>query len=345
MKQPTMKDVARMAGVSQPTVSHVINGTAPISEAVKNKVNEAIRELGYVPSVTAKNLKSHKSNIIGLIVPDVSIRFYSELVKVIETALRKKGYMIFLCNTFYNENLEREYIETLIQHNVLGVISGANLQDEMSYRLLESNNIPVTLLDTVNDVDWMFSVKIDNRMIARMAVSHLYNIGARNICYISEPFRNTLLQLRYEYFQQALAEFGLSHDENICFIGQYQYDNFSKLKMGYNLAANIMLNSKIDGVFASSDEFAFGVIRRLKEHGVQIPQQVPIMGCDNDPFSALISPSLTTIWQPINQMAEIGVQRLLRLINGETPEQKSMKLEPNIIIRESTMKIGKTQEG
>lgn len=345
MKQPTMKDVARLAGVSQPTVSHVINGTAPISDAVKEKVHEAIRELGYIPGGTAKQSKNQKSNMIGLIVPDVSIRFYSELVKVIETALRKKGYIVFLCNTFYNESLEREYIETLIQHNVLGVISGANLQDEMSYRLLERNNIPVTLLDTVNEVDWMFSVKVDNMMIARMAVSHLYNIGARNICYISEPFNNTLLKLRYEYFQQALAEFGLSHDDSICFIGQYQYDNFSKLKMGYNLAANIMLHSKIDAVFASSDEFAFGVIRRLKEHGVSIPQQIPIMGCDNDPFSALISPSLTTIWQPISQMGEIGVQRLLCLINGETLEQKTMKLEPNIIIRESTMKIGNTQEG
>jgi DNA-binding LacI/PurR family transcriptional regulator len=109
--------------------------------------------------------------------------------------------------------------------------------------------------------------------------------------------------------------------------------------MGYNIGANILLHDNIDAVFASSDEFAFGIVSRLREHGVDIPQQMLIMGCDNDPFSKMISPPLTTIWQPINKMAEIGVSMLTRIFKGETVEERSVCLEPNIIIRESTLKI------
>ena len=344
MKQPTMKDVAKLAGVSQPTVSHVINGTASISDIVIQKVNDAIDELGYVPNVMAKSLKTNKSNLIGLIVPDVSIRFYAEMVKLVETALRQKGLMVFLCNTFYDRRLERKYVETLIQHNVLGVISGSSLLDDRSGELLAKNQIPVTLLDTSRTNEHFFNVNVDNKKLAHIAVSHLYSTGAHNISYVSEPTETSVLIHRYEYFIQALAEFGLKYDKQICFISPNQYETNNKMQLGYNLGANILMHDKIEAVFASSDEFAFGVMARLKEHGVDIPQQIPIMGCDNDPFSTLVSPSLTTIWQPLVQMSQAGVQRLLRLIDGETLKTKTLNLEPNIIIRESTMKIAKKAE-
>jgi len=339
MKQPTMNDVAKLAGVSQPTVSHVINGTASISESVVKRVNDAIDELGYVPNAVAKSLKTNKSNIIGLIVPDVSIRFYAEMVKAIETGLRQEGCMVFLCNTFYDAELEMKYMRTLVEHNALGVISGYALSNEKAYNLLEKNNIPTVLLDAARNKDDLLNVKVDNYMLARMAVSHLYDVGARRISYVSEPTYCSVLGLRYEYFKKVIKEFGLSLDEKVCFIAQNQYENYNKMKTGYNLAANVLLNSDIDAVFASSDELAFGIIERLKEHKVQIPEQLQIMGCDNDPFSTMISPSLTTIWQPIIQMADISIKMILKLIDREKVDQTSIRLEPNIIIRESTMKI------
>jgi len=342
--QPTMKDVAKLAGVSQPTVSHVINGTASISDGVVKRVNEAIEQLGYIPNAMAKGLKTHKSQIIGIIVPDVGIRYYGEMVKAIEILLRKNGFMIFLCNTFYNGQLERDYIQTLIQHNVLGVIAGFGLIDEKSYQLLEKHNIPTVMLDSGNMGEKSYSVTIDNELMAHMAVSHLYDVGARVISYCSEPMGVNVLETRYTYFRKAVEEFGLEFDEKRCFIAQNPYDDYNKMKMGYNIAANILLYDNIDAVFASSDEFAFGIVSRLKEYGIEIPQQMQIMGCDNDPFSKLISPPLTTIWQPLNKMADIGVSMLASLINGEMVEETSVCLEPNIIIRESTLKI-RAQKG
>ena len=337
--QPTMKDVAKLAGVSQPTVSHVINGTASISDSVVKRVNEAIEQLGYIPNAMAKGLKTHKSQIIGIIVPDVGIRYYGEMVKAIEILLRKKGFMIFLCNTFYSSQLEHDYIQTLIQHNVLGVMAGFSLIDERSMPLLKKHNIPTVCLDSGNPQSKDNNVCVDNEMVARMAISHLYDVGARVISYCSEPMGVNVLETRYKYFRKAIEEFGLEFDEKRCFIAQNPYDDYNKMKMGYNIAANILLYDNIDAVFASSDEFAFGIISRLKEHGIDIPQQIQIMGCDNDPFSKLISPPLTTIWQPINKMADIGVSMLTSLIGGETLEETSVCLEPNIIIRESTLKI------
>jgi len=334
-----MNDVAKKAGVSQPTVSHVINGTATISESVIKKVNLAIKELGYVPNASARSLKTSKSNIIGLIVPDVSIHFYSEMVKAIETGLRKQGYIVFLCNTFYDGQLEAKYITTLVEHSVLGVISCSDVIDVESCSVLEKNNIPVVLLDTVEHRASLFNVKVDNYLLTKMAVSHLYDVGARNICYVSEPVQVSVLQLRYSCFKRAITECGLNFDEKICFVAQNKYEDFNKMKMGYTLAANILLNKNIDAVFCSSDEIAFGVIERLKEHGIKIPEQIQIMGCDNDPFSRIINPSLTTIWQPVAQMVDIGVKTILKMINGEAIENSAIKLEPNIIIRDSTMKI------
>jgi len=337
--QPTMKDVAKLAGVSQPTVSHVINGTAPISESVVKRVNEAIEQLGYIPNATAKSAKSRKSQIIGIIVPDVGIRFYAEMVKAIEMQLRKQGIMMYLCNTLYSNQLELDYVRTLIQHHVLGVIVGYSLLEEKSRQLLKKHGIPAVSLDVDGTTHDEYRVFVDNQMLARMAVSHLYDAGARVISYCSEPMGVDVLQARYKYFRNALQEYGLEFDERWCFIAQNPYDDYNKMKMGYNIAANILLHDNIDAVFASSDEFAFGIITRLKEHGIDIPQQIQIMGCDNDPFSKLISPPLTTIWQPINKMAGIGVSMLLSLIEGKKLEETSVCLEPNIIIRESTLKL------
>ena len=336
--QPTMKDVAKLAKVSQPTVSHVINGTASISENVVKRVNEAIETLGYIPNAMAKGLKTRKSQIIGIIVPDVGMRFYGEMVKAIEILLRERGFMIFLCNTFYDRQLECDYIQTLIQHNVLGVITGFGLIDEKSYTLLVKHNIPTVMLDSTNP-DVGYNVYVDNEKMAHMAVSHLYDVGARTISYCSEPMACILLEARHAYFKKAVEEFGLVFDERLCFIAQNQYDEYNKMKMGYNIAANVLLHDNIDAVFASSDEFAFGIVSRLKENAINIPQHIQIMGCDNDPFSSMISPSLTTIWQPINKMAEIGVAMLSKLINSEAVEEQSICLEPDLIIRESTLKI------
>ncbi len=337
-----MKDVAKKVGVSQPTVSHVINGTAPISENVRRKVLSAIDELGYVPNAMAKGLKTRKSAIVGLIVPDVSLHYYSAVVKAVERAMRLQGYMVFLCNTFYNAEVESQYIETLIQHNVIGVMSCSDLLEKKSFKLLERHRIPIVLIDSRTDTgDGVTRIGVDNLEIARIAVNHLYEVGARNICYVSEPLGAEVIGLRVNAFKQAMNEKGLECSDKNCFIAPKQYDTYDKMQQGYNIGANILVNPSIDAVFASSDEFAFGVLSRLKEYGVGIPEDILLMGCDNDELSAMITPSLTSVVQPIKQMAKLGVKMLCDAIKEEKVSSETIVLEPSILIRESTVKIGK----
>ena len=337
--QPTMTDVARLAGVSQATVSHVVNGTASISDNVVKKVQDAMRELGYVPSSASRGARGDKASVVGIVIPNVGIRFYGEIVHSIEQLLRQKGYVIFLCNTFYDSKLERTYVMELIRHRAVGVIAGYGLLNEESKALLKKHRIPTVMLDTERNLGEDYSVHIDNQKLARMAVSHLYDVGSRTISYCSEPLRYEVLKTRYRYFQEALEEFGLKFEEKNCFIEQTQSEDYRKVKMGYNIAANILMQDHIDAVFASSDEFAFGIISRMKEYGVDIPGDIQIMGCDNDPFSKLLTPSLTTIWQPITKMAEIGVLMLTNLMEGKPVEEREVCLEPSIVIRESTLKV------
>ena len=121
------------------------------------------------------------------------MHFYAEIVKAIETGLNKQGYMVFLCNTFYDPMLELQYMRTFVEHNVIGVISGSDLLDEQSHEILIKNEIPVVLLDTAKDRAGHLNVKVDNYLLAKMAVSHLYDVRAKNISYVSEPIRGSVL--------------------------------------------------------------------------------------------------------------------------------------------------------
>lgn len=335
----TMRDVAKAAGVSQPTVSHVLNDTASISPAVREKVLSIIDQMGYTQDAIAKSLKTRKTNVVGLIIPDASIGYYAEIISTVERELRNEGLILFLCNTLYNPDLEEQYIKALLQHNVSGIIVGYGLYNTDSYSDALKNDIPlVTLDDTfMYEENFIPYVRINNDSIASLAANHLYKIGARKIAFVSEPLFNDALKQRYAGFKSSLKELGLEFDESRCFIEHNQYD---KIDMGYNLGANIVLDNSIDAAFASSDQLAFGIIKRLKEFNRKTPDEIAIMGCDDAPLAKLISPELTTIAQPKTEMAKIGTHLLIKQINGQKLDynEKGTTLEPSLIIRTSTMK-------
>ncbi|MCL6087364.1 MAG: LacI family transcriptional regulator [Actinobacteria bacterium] len=335
-KQATMKDVAKLAGVSQPTVSHFINGTAPVSHTVAEKMQKAIKELGYMPNALARNLKQERTNTIGLIIPDIDNGYYTEITKNVEKNLREHGFITFLCNTFYDERLEKLYINSLIQQKVAGIVIGYGLIGKKAYEDVCKFEIPAILMDDKVEDDELNipSVEVNNFTGSKLAVEHLYNIGAKKICYASEPLFNRTSNLRFEGFKKAMKEFGYGENDSFICIENNQYN---KIEMGYNIGAQILLNNNIDAVFASSDQLAFGIIQRLKEHNVSIPDEIAIVGYDDIQLSKLVTPMLTTVSQPKYFMAKKGVEILLKMINGEPLTKKLFLLEPSLIIRESTM--------
>lgn len=209
LKKATMKDVAKLANVSQAIVSHIINGTVPVSEETTARVRKAIKELDYFPNALAKGLKQKKTNTVGFLIPDIGSGYYSEIAKRVEVKLREFGFFTFFCNTFYDSNLEKLYIETLIQENVQGILLGYGLVNKKIYEEIQKLGINLVLLDdkeVINGVQ-VPSVEISNINGSFLAVQHLYNTGAKNICFASEPLFNRSLQLRYEGFCKAVKQF------------------------------------------------------------------------------------------------------------------------------------------
>ncbi|MGI6113131.1 MAG: LacI family DNA-binding transcriptional regulator [Mahellales bacterium] len=333
-KLPTMWDVARLAGVTQATVSHVINGTASISKEVKKRVMDAIDELGYVPNAAARSLKQNKTNTIGLIIPDVHSGFFSQMAKSVEENARKYGYITFLCNTSYHPQLEEFYINNLIQQHVAGIIIGYGLMDQNVCNKVLKARIPLVILDSCLEVDdyQVPSVEVDNIKGSWLAVEHLYNMGIREIGFISEPLFNNTLKLRYEGYIKAMETFGCTLNKYSINIQTKEYD---KIEMGYESVDNILMRGKPRAIFVSADQLAFGSIKRLLELKIRIPDDVAIVGYDDVPLSTVITPRLTTIRQPVDQMGKRGFQMLKKLIDGGKITNKRMILIPSLVVRES----------
>lgn len=335
-KAPTMKDIADIAGVSQATVSYVLNDSKNISEKVKKKILKAAEDLGYIPNAVARNLKKRETNIIGVVVPDVMNSYYNEIIKHIERLTREKGYFIYICYTMHEPEIEDWYVTSLIQQKVAGVILCYGLTNRECYKKLYKYNIPVVNIDdkTEDDEGQLSSILVDNIKGSFLAIQHFYSLGIRQICYISEPLYNLALRERYEGFIKAMKSFGLEiNKENIYIAGKEK--EYEKINLGYIATEMIISKARVRAIFASNDQIAFGVIKRLKEENIKIPEDIALIGYDNVPFSSVISPSLTTLNQPIETMCKKGTGKLFKIKNGEKDIKTKIILEPNLVIRDS----------
>lgn len=333
---PTMKEIARIAGVSQATVSYVINNTEGISEAVRKKVLEAADDLGYIPNMVARNLKKRKTNIIGILVPNVMNNYYNEIIKYAEKLTRERGYFIFIGYTMHDPNIEDWYTISLIQQKVAGVIVCYGLTNRDCYKKLQNYNIQfVAIDDEVTEVDrGAPSILVNNIKGSFLAIKHFVSLGIKDIAYCSEPLYCYSLRERYQGFLTAMMGFGLNVNPDMVYIAD-EKNAYEKIELGYRATKQILSKAKPKGIFASNDQIAFGIIKRLNEMGIRIPQDIAVIGYDNITFSSVLSPSLTTINQPIRTMSIQGVKTLLKTIKQETDIEKKLLLEPDLVIRDS----------
>lgn len=328
-KAYTMKDVAMRAGVTQPTVSHVINGTASISKEVCDRVNKVIEELGYIPNAFAKGLKTNKTNIVGLIIPDISNGYYANIAKILEKSLTKKGYASFLACTNYSEKAEEKCIENFLRYNADAVIIAYQFSHEKSLEKLKNEGKPFVLMqdeEMLND----YCVNTDDFFGGYTAAAHLLSTGRKKIAFAGEPFNLKAIENRYLGFKKALEEKEAGRKDNV-FVVDDAADKFScGLILGEKIA-----DSDFDGVFCTSDVIALGVIRALHEKKIKVPDDVAVVGYDDIPVAKLTTPGLTTITQPSEKMANLCVENVIKLINGEEVG-KTAVLKPKLTIRETT---------
>lgn len=339
--RPSIRDIAKAAGVSTSTVSRVFNRGnkySSISEEAYRRVMDAANELRYRPNLLARNLRTRKTKTIGLIVSDVEDPFVATIVKGTEKAIRQAGYVCTLANAAHSTEGQRLYADFFAHSMVDGILMtgfAGPRDDEALFPFISDDprvliRIPVVLIGHEFRDDRIVAVTADNVRGAREAVEHLLNLGHRRIVYIKGNHHHS--ELRLQGYREAFRVAGLTVDPGLVLPGG------NTAQEGYWAMKSFLQKSKPPtAVFCFSDLIAFGAIRALAEGGLGVPDHCSVVGFDNIEVSAFSNPPLTTVTQPGFQMGYLAADWLTRLIGGETfDEKRKIILPTELVIRSST---------
>ena len=337
----TIKDVAETAQVSITTVSHVINSTRFVSPEVRKRVEEAMTQLGYQPNGLARSLRMGKTKTIGLIVPDASNLYFAEYARCIEDLGFQHGYSVILCNT--DDNLEKEasYIDLLVNKQVDGVIFISAGGEGEALKKLKSQHIPIVIADREAAHINADLVLLDNLLGGYLATRHMIGLGHRRIACISGPSQLNPSAQRVNGYLQAMREAGLTTPENYILLGDFHFQSGERC-MDTLIALG---KERPSAVFACNDLMAMGAIRSARRQGLHLPEELSIVGFDNILLSQAFFPALTTIDQPIQEMAEAIIRVLLERMHNKditdsTINYQRILLKPVLVERDSCSLYG-----
>lgn len=326
----SIKDVAREAGVSIATVSRVINNVNVVNEETKKKVQAAINKLGYSPNIVAQSLKTQKSKSIGILVPDISSQFYPEIVRGAEDVANMYDYSIILCNSDFDTEKEKKYIRVLREKMVDGMLYMSSSLDPEILDTIKTLNIKTVLVETKGSEMEIPTVTIDNRQASKEAVEHLIEKGNKRIAYIGmKKDKVNAWAKRYEGYEDALKEHGLSVDPELTYYGDL------KAATGYKGIDHILSKHEIDAVFCASDEIAMGAINAIRDKKLNVPKDISVMGFNNIIEASLFYPKITTINQPMYDMGSVSMRMLIKMLKDEPIEDKHIVLSHQLIERDS----------
>ncbi len=331
----TMKDVAREAGVSTSTVSHVINNNRFVSEAIRDKVNAAIDRLNYAPSALARSLKLNQTRTIGMLLTASSNPFYSEVVLGVERSCYERGYSLILCNTDGDEERMNRSIETLLQKRVDGLIMMCTENHCPSQDALNRYpSLPIVMMDW-SPFDGANDIIQDNALIGgKMATEYLIHQGYSRIACITGPLDKTTAQQRLAGFRQAM------HEANLEIMPGYEVSGDFEFAGGLSAMQQLLtLPVPPDAVFASNDAMAVGVYQAVYQQGLNIPTDVAVMGYDDIQLAQYMTPPLTTIHQPKDELGELAIDTLLHRLQEPDTEAQVLSLTPELIMRGSVGKF------
>lgn len=314
----TIQDVAKRAGVSISTVSRVVNGYVHVSSELREKVESAIKELEYRPSQVARSLASQKTNLIGIIVPDLTYHYYANMISSIEEQASLNGYNIVVCNIKEDLKKEKKYIHVLMEMWAQGIILMHEKMDPSTKKLLKDSKIPTVLASVKIDGLDIPNVNIDDYKAAYDATEFLIKNGHKRIGFISGDMRDiTAGRQRYEGYVGALRDYKLKADLSIIKEGNFQIED------GYNKMAEIMkVKDKPTAVFAVSDSMAIGAMNYAIDQGYRVPEDISIMGFDNIDLAQVIRPRLTTVNQPSDEIGKRALITLIDLIEGRRTDKQ-----------------------
>lgn len=299
----TIKDVAKKSGFSVCTVSRALSGKGYLKEETKQKIMDAVTELGYRPNTLAVNLKTGRRQTLALILPSLTNIYYPKLEKYLEAFASEKGYIIYLSNTEYQLEKEKQIIESLIGMDIAGVIIATTTSEHSHVKKLAQYNIPYVYLNRFFDDDVSHCLHLDEYNAAYDAISYMIKLGHKNIGGIFQSFTNFTYKERCAGMIQALKDHGLSYSEDNMLLDINPEDMAASRKILHYLQKP----NRPEAIFACNDMTAFNVYRACYILGLKIPEHVSVFGHDDCIMANFVTPPLSTVSVPVQQIASLTV--------------------------------------
>ena len=333
----TINDVAKKAGVSIATVSYSITGRRFVSDELKERVRIAMEEVEYKPNYLARSLRIGQTRTIGLIVPDITNLFFAEISRHFENIGLKNGYTVIHCNSDDDIKKQSMCLDTLGNMMVDGIVFISARNNQSTFDQLTDFNIPFVLVDRIGIEANADIIKVDNFYGGYQATNYLISIGHREIGCIAGPPKVDLFIERTNGYLEALKDNNIEPNKEFIVSGNLRFSG-GKTAM----EKLIDLPKPPTAVFACGDMMAVGAMRAVFNRKLNVPENISIVGFDNNPIAEVITPPLTTISQPIKKIANISMEILLKRIKGNvTLPPEKIVLKPELIIRDSCRPLTK----
>ncbi|CAI3970136.1 LacI family DNA-binding transcriptional regulator [Alteromonas macleodii] len=329
---PTIYQVAERAGVSLSTVSRVLNGKASVNKVLKERVEKAVKELNYRPNSVARSLANNRTDSVGVLVPELNAPFFGDLMQAVESTLRAADKHVIISVGRNCLETEKDAVEFLISRNCDALIMHAEaLSDEYLLELNQSK-LPVALVNRQVEGLPEACTSLDNEKGGYLATRHLLELGHKDIAYISGPTDKCDASLRLEGHKRALSEAGLPTNPQLIFNGDYSEED-GKIGLLELMARDVPFTALV----CANDWMASGAISCARDLGMSLPHDLSVVGFDDVVFAHHVFPRLTTVSNPIAEMAEMSAKYILNKVYGQA-NNVQLYFEPSLVVRESTVK-------
>lgn len=336
----TIYDIAKKAKVSPATVSRVLNSQGNVKEETARRVLKVARAHNYSPNVMARGLRTKRSHLIGLIIPDIENPIYPAPVRGIQDVANIRDYSVVIHSTDGSERKEIDTIRRLKAVGVDGLIINISESSELLASELDkfrkTGALPIVALGPWYPDLGIDCVSVDNEKGAYLATEQLLKLGHRRIGMISGPTNNPISQERLRGFRKAMDDYCIKTSEELICEGSY------KMGSGYNAAKKLLAESRPDALFCANDLMALGAMRAIQEEGYRIPEDIALIGFDDIDLASLARPTLSTVTQPKYETGKLAAELLFDRIEGKILPAKYYSVEPSLAIRETTMKVHQT---
>ncbi|MBL8164491.1 MAG: LacI family DNA-binding transcriptional regulator [Anaerolineae bacterium] len=330
-KSVTLRDVAAYAGVSITTVSNVVRKWPYVSSEMRDRVQQAIDVLGYTPHIVAQGLRTGQTQALAFVVPDLSNPYFAEIVAAAEDAAQNSGYTLLVFNSHEDPAREATCIQRASKRWADGLLITHSHLSQWPDSFWDNIDIPVVIVDRIPDHTHYPICSVDNLRVGQLATEHLVGLGHRQIAHIAGPQAVRLAVDRSLAYTQILDAHGIEYRQVV-----YSGAGWGASD-GYSCMRGLLAEThRPTAVFTSNDRVAIGALHAIYEHGLRVPDDISLVGVDDIEISAHLNPPLTTVRQPLDKLAALAVDHLLRLIRGEALEDPVTLLQPELIIRQST---------